>query len=293
MALVALAGVSFAVQSILAKTAYARGADVPTVLAVRFAVATAAVWGVTWLARRRGAAVPPPLPTRRRLGLGLLGLLFVTNALFAYLALDRLPAGTATLLIYVFPALVALWSRLFFGERLTRAKVAALALALVGCALTVDPDAALGAGAGLSWVGVGWAFGSALSNSWYATLAGPLGRGVPELAAAAASLPVTAACFAAYLIARLIRGDPAPDVTAVGWLACIGIGLLAGLAIAVFLAGVARICPSRAAIVLTSEPAAAVALGALLLGEAVAAVTLLGGLFIVAAIVTLARATDP
>ena len=155
VALVALAGISFAVQSILAKTAYARGADVPTVLAVRFAVATAAVWGVAWLSRGRGVAPPPPLPTRRRLGLGLLGLLFVTNALFAYLALDRLPAGTATLLIYVFPALVALWSRLFFGERLTRAKVAALALALVGYALTVDPVAALGAGAGLSWVGVG------------------------------------------------------------------------------------------------------------------------------------------
>ncbi len=137
--LVALAGVSYAVQSILAKEAYAGGADVRTVLAVRFVVATLTVWAVVCGLRRRGRRVALRYSPSRVLGFGLLGVLFVTNALFGYLALERLPASTTTLLVFVFPALVVLWSRLFFGEPLSRRKAACLALALVGCALVLDP----------------------------------------------------------------------------------------------------------------------------------------------------------
>jgi drug/metabolite transporter (DMT)-like permease len=283
---VTLAGAGFATQTILAKAAYGRGADVPTVLAVRFAVAALAVWGVLWWVRRRGEAVALRQPPGRLLGLGVLGLLFVGSATTGYLALDRLPAGTTTLLLYVFPALVVLWSRLLFGERLTGPKLFALGLALVGCALTVDPVAALGDG-GLSLAGVGLALGSAVCISWYATLSGPLTRGLPGLTAAAYSLPATAACFLGYLVAR---GGVASDITPGGWAICLVIGLVSGVVTYAFLTGVARIGGSRAAITMTSEPAIAVALGALFLGEALAPVTLLGGLGIVAAIVLLARA---
>ena len=288
--LVTLAGISLGVQSVLAKEAYAGGASVPTVLAVRFAVATLAVWAVAVAARRRGWRAPLRQPPRRALGFAVLGLLFVTNALFAYLALERLPASTTTLLVFVFPALVVLWSRLFFGEPLGRLKVACLALALAGCVLIVDPAAAFGDGARLSWPGILLAAGSALSNSWYATLAGPIGRGTPGLTVAAYSLPVTAVCFGAGLVAL---GGLSSGVTAAGWLSCLAIGALAGLSIACLLAGIGRIGPSRAAIVSTSEPAAAVVLGAVLLGESLTPIALLGGACVVAAIALLSlnRAT--
>ena len=290
--LVALAGICYGVQNILAKEAYAGGAGVPTVLAARFVVAAIAVWAVLLVARRRGwrPAVRQPVP--RVLGFAVLGLLFVTNALFAYLALERLPAGTTTLLVFVFPALVVLWSRLFFREPLGRRKVACLAVALLGCLLVVDPGAALAADSELSWLGVLLAGGSALSNSWYATLAGPLGRGVSGLLVAAYSLPVTAICFAVGLV---LLGGPSGDVSVAGWVSCFVIGLLAGLAVACVLGGIGRIGPSRAAIVSTSEPAASVVLGALVLGETLTPVALLGGACVVAAILVLSqsRTTGP
>ena len=67
------------------------------------------------------------------------------------------------------------------------------------------------------------------------------------------------------------------------------LGVLAAASTVAFLAGVAMIGPSRAAITATSEPAAAVALGVLLLGEPLTLLGLSGGLCIVAAIVLLAR----
>jgi drug/metabolite transporter (DMT)-like permease len=282
--LVALSGAGFGAQSILAKVAYDGGADVSTVLAVRFAVATLVIWAV--LGVRPWGAIRG-IARGRWLGFAALGLLFVVSALLAYSALERLPAGTTTLLVFVFPALVVLWSRLLFGERLTSRRGAALALALTGCALTVAPGGAFADGEGLSGLGVALALGSALSNSWYATLAGPITRGVPGLVVAAGSLPVTALCFLAVLV---FRGGPPAAVTAGGWAASAGIGLLVAASTTAFLAGVARIGSTRAAIAATSEPATAVVLGVLLLGEPLTALGLVGGLCIGAAIVLLAVA---
>lgn len=292
--LVVAAGFGFGLQNVLAKIAYDGGADVATVLAVRFGVAA---FAVTALYRLRGVArvsdAEGSLTARRGLGIVALGLLYVGNALFAYLALARLPASTTTLLVFAFPGLVVLWSRLFFGDPITGRKLLALALALGGCALTVDIVGS-GASARLDWVGIGWAAASALTNSWYATLAGPVGKGLSGVTVAAGSLPVTAVCFAAALA---VRGGPSLQISTTGWLACLAIGLLAGLSITAFLAGIPLIGPSRAAIAATSEPAAAVALAALLLGEAVAPTTLVGGLGILAALVLLAtgrrRAPSP
>lgn len=282
---VTLAGASYGVQSVLAKVAYDGGMDVPTVLAVRFGVASVLVWIVV-AALRRHRWLPLRVPPRTLLGFGVLGLLFVTNALFGYLALTDLTAGTTTLLIFAFPALVVLWSRLLFGERLGPLKLGCLVLALTGCALTVDPLALFATGSAVSLAGVGWALLSALSNSWYATLAGPIARSTPGLTVAAYSLPVTAACFLVYLVSR---GGPTAGASVSEWLACIAIGALAGLSVCAVLSGIARIGSSQAAIVSTSEPATAVLLGALVLSEPLKLITLLGGACIAAAIVLLSR----
>lgn len=293
VALVAAAGVAFGLQNVLAKVSYDHGADVPTVLAIRFGVAAAALLALqARLANRPSlpAAPPDPIPLGRRLAIAGLGLLFVGNALFAYLALARLPASTTTLLVFAYPALVVLWSRLFFHEPITGRRLAALAVALGGCALMVNPWTTGEAAGNLDWVGVAWAAGSALTNSWHSTLAGPIGRGLPGRTVAAGSLPVTALCFGLGLAAL---GGPAGAIDPAGWLACLAIGLLAGLSITAFLAGVSRIGPSRAAIVATSEPAAALAFGTLLLGERLSAATLAGALAVAAAIALIAGGPRP
>ncbi|MDP9352933.1 MAG: DMT family transporter, partial [Chloroflexota bacterium] len=227
------------------------------------------------------------LPVRDLLGFALLGGLFVTNSLFYYLSLSLLPVGTASVLVFVFPALVVLWSRLFQKEDLSALRVLALILALIGVVFTVDPVAALALGAGISWLGVGWALGSALSNSWYVTLAGVVGQGRPPLSVALYSLPVTAICFGVYLA---FTGGFPREMATIAWASCVGIGVLTGAAVYLYLIGVGRIGASRAAIVATSEPATAVLLGALLLGESITAFKLLGGGFVVAAIALLSLA---
>jgi drug/metabolite transporter (DMT)-like permease len=280
--LVALTGVSYAVQGILSQYAYRGGADVPTLLALRFGVGTLVIWALL-LAMPRALRPPLRYPRRDLLGFGLLGALFVTNALFYYLSLTQLPVGTAAVLVFVFPALVVLWSVLFFGERLTALKAGALLLALAGVVFTVDPAAALAVGMGFSWLGVLWALGSAFSNSWYVVLAGAVGRGKPSLAVALYSLPVTAVFFGGYL---LVAGG-SYGMETIAWASCLAIGALTGVSIYLYLIGLARIGASRAAIVATSEPATALLLGALLLSEAVTPVKLLGGACIAAAITLL------
>lgn len=265
---VLVAAVSFGVQGMLGKYATAGGASIATLLTVRWGVAGGIVWAILLLLRRRNQEPSLRQPARKVLGFGALGLLFVTNSFFYFLALELLPVGTTVLMVYLFPALVVLWSVLFFGERLDRARGGALALALLGGALTIDPVAAWAVGAAFSGLGVVLALCSAFSNSWCTTLMAPVGRGVPGPIVNAYSLPVTAVVCGGYALAT---GGFSGGMSLVAWLACLAVGA------------------SRAAIVMTAEPVTAVTLSALLFAEALTPLKLLGGVCIAAGILPLSR----
>lgn len=280
-AMAAFAGICYGSLPPLAKWAYGDGANVNALLAIRFLMAGVVVWAfVLW---RR-----PNLKVGRVQagGLALLGLIFMGSGLFYYLALANIQAGTAALIVYIFPALVVIWSALFFGERPNRYKLGALVLALLGCALTVDPIAVLSSSANFNWIGVVFALLSALCNSWYAIVAAKFGRGLPGLTQAAWSLPVTAFVFAGGAGAL---GSLNFTMGSVAWICCMGIGILTGIAIFTYLIGIEHIGPSRTAITATTEPGTAVFLGIILLGESLSPVKLLGGLLIITAILILNR----
>jgi drug/metabolite transporter (DMT)-like permease len=79
-----------------------------------------------------------------------------------------------------------------------------------------------------------------------------------------------------------------------GWGALVALALISTVvAIVAFFAGIARVGPAEASTLSTVEPATTVALGALLLGEPVAVVQVLGGALILGAVVVLARARRP
>jgi drug/metabolite transporter (DMT)-like permease len=74
-------------------------------------------------------------------------------------------AAVATVLIYTFPAFVTLGARLFFHEPLRRPQIAALALALLGCALVVrayDPAVLQ-----VSWLGVLVGLSTGITHAGY------------------------------------------------------------------------------------------------------------------------------
>lgn len=281
-----IAGMLFGVQGILGKYTFDSGANVPTLLMFRFLMASLVIWlllGVL-VARKKVTGLRQPLP--RLAGFGLLGLLWISNSLFYFLALELLPASTNSLLVFVYPALVVLWSVLFFKEKLTGLKVTALAMALGGCFLTVDPVAALAVASGFSLVGAILSLTSALSNSWYVILAGRIGPQVSGIIKAAYSLPITAFCFTLYVI---VTANFSGNMSAWGWILCLVIGGLTGISIYLFLIGVGLIGPSRTAIISTSEPATTVILGAIILSESLSFVKLVGSLFIFTAIIILSR----
>lgn len=86
------------------------------------------------------------------------------HALWVYsIALNG--AAVAIVLIYTFPTFVTLGARLLFGERLSGAHIAALALSLVGCALLArvyDPAVLR-----VSWVGTLVGLGTGLTHAGY------------------------------------------------------------------------------------------------------------------------------
>ena len=283
---VILASSSWGVQGVLVKHAFAGGANVVTLLALRAAIGTLFIWSLLPLLGPRIERDRPPLSPRRRLGLIGLGCLTVFNSLTYFLALSRLPASVAVLFLYLFPALTVLWAALFFGERFDRRRGLALALALGGACLTLNPVAIFASGAVLSVAGIAFAIASAFGNSWYGPVAVRVGRGYHGYTVARHALPATASCFVAYVA---FSGDFTRDMDARTWLLCVIIGLMTGGSVLLYLIGIAHIGPSRAAITTVAEPITVVLLSAIVLSEPLTIGKALGGASIIASILLLAR----
>ena len=291
----ALAGAAFSVASglcfgsmaIFASAARASGVDTPTLLLIRFGIAGAILWlALGWRAWRRRR----PLGERAHLvprgkdlvilsAMGAVGYAGQAFAFFTALALGS--AGLAALLLYLYPALVAILARLVFKHPLSRLQSAAVALALLGSILTVGRagDARPAA-----------VFFGLLAPSIYAVyiLAGSRVSSAPGSTGRTAVVVTSAAVV--YAAVALARGLALPRTPA-GWAAIGAIAVVCTvLAIGFFLAGLERIGPVRASVYSTVEPAFTLVLAGLLLGEETTWPRLLGGGLIVAAVLLLARA---
>ena len=272
--LVAISAAAFGTLGILGRYAYADGMDALTIMALRFSLAALVLLAL--LAARR-----EPLPRGRSLmllvGMGAIG--YVGQA-FCYLtALKYASPGLVTLLLYLYPVFVAILSAIFLHEPITRRKALILGVALVGLALTAGP-------AGGQWVGVVLAISAAVIYSVYILV----GAGVMRRVSATRSSAVIFTSAGAMSCLLMGINGPHPPATASGW-AVIGAMVIIATVVPVvaFLAGLARIGPTNAAMISTLEPVVAVALSALLLGETLEPVTLLGGALILVAVLLLAR----
>jgi drug/metabolite transporter (DMT)-like permease len=90
-----------------------------------------------------------------------------------------------------------------------------------------------------------------------------------------------------FLLSGLVLRDLQLDVQPQGWGAIIGIALATAVPLAAFYRGIAAVDPSAASILLTVEPAFTVVLAALVLGERLGGLQLLGGGFVLSAVVLL------
>jgi drug/metabolite transporter (DMT)-like permease len=271
--LIALSAASFGAMAVLVKIARAAEVDLFSILALRFAIASAVL---VPLAAARKARLPTARVVAALLLLGGIG--YVAHSFCFYTALEYSSAGLAALLMYLYPALVALGGAIFFGDRLGKARLAALALAFAGTVLAIDP------GGSARPLGMALALACAAIYATYILVCSRVTRGVDPMVSSSVIIIGAAIIYGAI---AAVRGSPLPG-TSGGWIAVLAIALIStAFAIAAFFAALERIGPTPAAIGSTLEPAVTVALGAAFLGERLSPMQLVGGALIVAAVIWL------
>lgn len=269
-ALITLSAAGFGAMAIFARLAYASGADLNGILAVRFTLAFLVLAAVARLRR-----TVFPRGRQRWIACAMGGIGYVGQSTCFFGALQYASAGLVALLLYLYPVLVSLLAAVFLGERLGGFKVLMLILGFAGVALTI------GGGAGQP-LGIALGLGAALIYAIYITIGGRFLTGVDPLAI---TTLVCAAAAAVFLAWAAISGAALPATTA-GWWALLGIAIVStAVAILTFFAGLAYLGASRAAIMSTFEPLVTIALAALFLGEAVSVTQIAGGAMILAAAV--------
>lgn len=273
---------AFGAMAVFGKLAYDSGATVGTLLAVRFALAALMFW-VLVLASP-GAAAQIRLLARRdvaiALGLGAVGYAAQAGCFFA--ALERIDASLLSLMLYTFPAMVAVAAIVLGRERADATRFAALALASVGLVLVLA-SARPGA---LDPLGAGLAIGAAMIYTTYILVSqGIAGRLGPTLLSAL----VCSGAAVTLTASSALLGDLRPgEVTPAGWGWLAGIAVVSTVAaVSLFFAGLKRVGPTTASILSTVEPVVTVVLAFLVFGELLGGLQLLGGGLVIAAVLVL------
>jgi drug/metabolite transporter (DMT)-like permease len=270
-------GVAFGVMGIFAKLSYGEGATTGTALAVRFTIAAGLFWAL--VAAGGGARELRALARRDVLaGLALGACAYALQAGCYFAALQRIDASLLSVLVYTFPAMVAVAAVALGREALDGRRVAALGLASAGLVLVVA-----GAGAGaLEPLGVALGTGAAVVYSTYILVSDGVARRVsPRLLAALVCTGAAVTLTAASAALGELRPD-GPTAAGWGWLACLAV-VSTVVAISCFFAGLARVGPTTASILATVEPLVTVLLAFAVFGDRLGGVQLAGGALVVAA----------
>lgn len=188
-----------------------------------------------------------------------------------FFAAQELPGGVAATLGAVQPILVALLAVAILHERLSRWRVGWGVLGMIGVALVVlGPDAAM------SPAGVIAGIAGAASMGTGVVLTKKWGRPAGVTPVGLAGWQLTAGGLVLVLPALLIDGVP-PSIDAAAWLGYAWLGIVGALvAYTIWFAGIRRLPVTATALLGLLSPLVAAVLGAVIAGEALTAVQLLG-----------------
>lgn len=271
----------FGAMGIFGKLAYDEGASVATLLAVRFAIAAAMFWLL--VAATGGLPDVRRLPRRDlalALGLGAVGYAAQAGAYFS--ALDRIDASLLSLVLYTFPAMVAVSAIALGRARPSWRTAAALALASIGLVLVLSgasPGELDPVGAMLGLVA------ATIYAAYILTSEGMSARTAPLVLSA---LVCTGAAFTltlgGFAFGQVDLGAVSP--AGFGWLTAIAL-VSTVAAVALFFAGLKRAGSTAAAILSTFEPVVTVALAFAVFGESLGPAQLAGGVLVIGAVVAM------
>lgn len=295
IALTVVSAFGFGSGPLFAKPVYAAGVDWLTLMAWRFLLGAAFAWGWVLL-------VPASREALRRMDRRgivvavLLGIMFTTNSGTYFAALETVSASLGALIVYIYPALVAVLT-LRMGRRLEgRRAWAALGLALAGVALAVGnidttrmpPLSGLLLMIASPIIYSVWIVLAARFSGERSTGVGreaEAGSSRDPIAAGAVMMTATAVTF---WITALAVGRPVlpASIPPAAWGGILGVGVVATfVAILGFYGGAHRIGAARASLVSTVEPVWTIVWASIIFGENLTSLQLVGGAMILVGVV--------
>lgn len=251
-----------------------------SVVGLRYGLAVVLLLG--FLAARRQPLVPEAGERLRAVLLGAGG--YAVQAVLFYQALRHGSAGSVTMLFYVYPAMVVLLEVAIGRVRPGPVLILSVVLACVGTAGMVTAGRAVQVTA----LGALLALASAVCITVCLTVNARL---LPRTRPAVSAAWVSSGTALSTLVVAAVQGIPPLDAGEWIWLGVAG--STTGMATACMYAALARASASRVAVLLALQTVVALVLGALILGEPVGAVHVLGIVSVLSAVALAGRTHAP
>lgn len=271
VALVLLSALGFGLMPIFAILAYREGANVNTILLLRFTLAAFILFA--YLAVKK-----QPLAVSRRQAAMMFvlgGVLYSAQASLYFSSLRYIPAALTSLLLYTYPFFVALLASVVDKEKMTRDNLLAATLGMAGLFFVLGASPAA-----VNVTGVLMALAAAVVYSAYLVLGT---RVVKEL-----SPLVTSAFVAGWAALSMLTAGVAGEsldfaLSPLAWAAIAGIVAFATImAMLTLFRGLDLIGPTRASILSMVEPLITFAFAALCFGDRLTPLQLAGGAAVIA-----------
>ena len=280
-ALIILAGIFWGSMGIFVRRLAGYGFTSIQIVAIRVTLAAALFCAILLATDRRGFKISlRDLPLF--LGLGIGSILFFTVCYFT--AISMMSLSMAAILLYTSPIWIMLMSAVFFREKITAAKLTALALAFGGCVLVC------GFGGGeVSPAGVLTGLGSGIGYGLYSILGTvALKRYSPYTVTVYtflfASLGALAICSPGDMASKYAAAPAVLPLTVLCVLTAVVTAVVPFLS---YTLGLQTVEAGRAGILATVEPMVATVIGAVVFSEPLGAVSLAGIAMILSSVVML------
>ncbi|MDR3589019.1 MAG: DMT family transporter [Negativicutes bacterium] len=281
VALILLSALGFGLMPIFALFTYSEGVNVVTLLQLRFAFAAVVLFGYLRLRGEKLALSRRELATLFVLG----GMLYACQASLYFSSVRYIPASLAVLLLYTYPAFVALLSVVVDKEKLTAATALAMAVSTAGLTLVLGASPA-----GVEPAGVLLALGAAVVYSFYLVLGNRVVRQLSPIVTSAFTAAFAALVLSGY---GLASGSLQYDLTPHAWLALLGIVAFSTImAMLTLFRGLELIGPTKASILSTVEPLITFGFSALFFADRLTVTQFAGALAVLAGAVLVIRARD-
>ncbi|MDE1463000.1 DMT family transporter [Spartinivicinus poritis] len=267
------AAVTFAFQPVFAAVIYTTGANPAGLLWIRFIGASICLLVVLQLQNKPMNKLCWPSM--------FLGIIYAVIALCYFSAIQYASASLVVILLYLFPVFVMVLARFVFKEQLSKLKITALTIALVGVLFSVGltPEGSL--------IGILLSLTAALGYALYILLSNHFLTN-KDIMVSTTYIFIGAAVT--YTLAALVTSEVKLPQQTSGWLAIAGLIIFSTvLPIIALNLGNMIIGASDTAILSTLEPIVTIFLAVLILNEELNLYRIAGGFMVVAAVILISR----